>query len=224
VRQAIAFFVELNRPRADASARSLPDASEACFTIADHLACVDRRVARLANIAADTDVHETAAAFARQRLEPAWRQLRAGIAIASNSTDAPIPPALRCVSPSDFGFHNSIVAPDGRLKFFDFEYAGWDDPAKTVCDFFCQPAVPVPRQYMPSFLDAIRGSFGGDELVARASLLLPVYQTKWCCIMLNDFLPAGDRRRAFSNPQADDAARRKRQLDKAVVFHRAVFP
>ena len=25
--------------------------------------------------------------------------------------------------------------------FIDFEYAGWDDPSKLICDFFCQPAV-----------------------------------------------------------------------------------
>ena len=32
----------------------------------------------------------------------------------------------------------------------------------------------------------------------RISLLRPVYRIKWCCIMLNDFLPAGSRRRSFA--------------------------
>ena len=45
-----------------------------------------------------------------------------------------------------FGFRLSQCARNGRtgeLCFLDFEYAGWDDPAKMVADFFCQPAVPV---------------------------------------------------------------------------------
>lgn len=222
--EAIAFFVQLNRERSGARARALPDASEACFTIADHLACVDRRVARLTNIAEDSDFHASAAAFVQERLEPAWRQVRANIHDASGASNAALPEELRCITPSDFGFHNAIMTADRTLRFLDFEYAGWDDPAKTVCDFFCQPAVPVPHEHIPTFLEAIRGSFGGEDLVKRTATLLPAYQTKWCCIMLNDFLPAGDRRRAFSNPAADDTERRKRQLDKAVAFHRAVFP
>ena len=51
------------------------------------------------------------------------------------------------LSPSDFGFHNTLLASDGALKFFDFEYAGWDDPAKTAADFLRQP-----RHYIPSHL------------------------------------------------------------------------
>ena len=38
--------------------------------------------------------------------------------------------ADRCVSPSDFGFHNAIVRGSGEICFIDFEYAGWDDSAQ----------------------------------------------------------------------------------------------
>jgi hypothetical protein len=51
--------------------------------------------------------------------------------------------------------------------------------------------------------------------VARASLLLPVYRLKWCCIVLNDFLPAGGRRRQFSRSADEQEQRKVRQLDKA---------
>ena len=49
--------------------------------------------------------------------------------------DRPIDPNERSLSPSDFGFHNAIRRADGRLAFVDFEYFGWDDPAKLVADF-----------------------------------------------------------------------------------------
>src|SRR5258708_29751946 len=41
-----------------------------------------------------------------------------------------------------FGFHNALLRPSQELCFLDFEYAGHDDPAKMVGDFFSQPAIP----------------------------------------------------------------------------------
>ena len=43
-------------------------------------------------------------------------------------------PTQLCISPGDFGFHNAIFTPTG-IKFIDFEFSGWDDPAKTIIDF-----------------------------------------------------------------------------------------
>src|SRR5262249_22829926 len=120
----------------------------------------------------------------------------------------------RRVSPSDFGFHNALLGPDGTMKFIDFEYAGWDDPAKTICDFFCQPERPVPMEFWGLFHEAIARHIGDpDRLRRRVELLLPVYRLKWCCIMLNEFLPAGSQRRRFAGGD-DEADRKQRQLAK----------
>ena len=43
-----------------------------------------------------------------------------------------------CISASDFGLHNAIMTERG-IVFFDFEFAGWDDPAKAIVDFLLQP-------------------------------------------------------------------------------------
>ncbi|NBX30845.1 hypothetical protein EBR04_10470, partial [bacterium] len=48
VDEAADFFAAVNRHRENPAAARMPIASEACFSIAEHLACVDRRVARLA--------------------------------------------------------------------------------------------------------------------------------------------------------------------------------
>ena len=88
-------------------------------------------------------------------------EVEAGVAVTpvpdreAVEADQPLDPAERCLSPSDFGFHNAILANDGRLRFIDFEYAGWDDPSKLICDFFCQPAVPAPPQAFDRFATAI---------------------------------------------------------------------
>jgi len=214
VAQAAAFFVAVNRHRHEPDAAGLPLASEACFSLAEHLACVDRRVARLATIEPESDLDRQAVALVATRLLPVWNRARATVAATSLSIDAPLATADRVISPSDFGFHNCLATSAG-LTFIDFEYAGWDDPAKTVCDFFCQPAVPVPREHLERFLSAIAVlAGGGDALRGRVALLLPVYELKWCCIMLNEFLPAGIDRRSFARGDESHEARQLNQIRK----------
>jgi hypothetical protein len=205
VSQAIDFFRAIQNP---AEFADFQDASEACFSLSQHLATADRRVARLAGIASE---FADAIRFVREELTPEWERIRAAIP----PSDTPLSPENRCISPSDFGFHNALLEADGKLRFLDFEYAGWDDPAKLVCDFFHQPAVPVPRQYLNPWLHAV------SELIPdaaafrqRVAWLMPVYRVKWCCIMLNEFLPVSGNRRAFAKG-GDADVRRREQLDKA---------
>ena len=125
----------------------------------------------------------------------------------------------RCISPSDFGFHNVLLKNDGALCFIDFEYAGWDDPAKLIGDFFCQPAVPVPPVYFDEFAAMVVSySVRPEALRERAYLLLPAFQIKWCCIMLNEFLPAAAQRRQFADPTSSLDQRQRKQLDKTEQF------
>ncbi len=222
VEEAARFLEALNAPAARELARELPDASEACFSLVEHFAMLERRLERLAVIEPNMEVHRAALGFVA-RLRATWPALRERLArasaVAGISAVEPLDPGMRCLSPSDFGFHNALVRPSGELCFLDFEYAGWDDPAKTVGDFFSQPAIPVPMRFFDRFLAAAT-SFAPrpEELAARARLLLPLFQLKWCCIMLNDFLPVSRERRRFSNPRLEEAGSKRRQLDKAEQF------
>jgi len=219
VDQALAFFRGLNRSSKEPDAARLPRASESCLSLNDHFHTVSRRVERLQNIAGEADVDRAAAVFAAD-LAAAWERIQAKArATAASSclpTEPPLPAGERCLSPSDFGFHNAIRAADGLLRFIDFEYAGWDDPAKLICDFFCQPAVPAPIEWFDGFAGSVANAFPSSGIhVARASLLLPVYRVKWVCIMLNEFLPVGGRRRGFSGTPEELDARKTTQLAKA---------
>lgn len=215
VAEAASFFRAINEHRRDPGATDMPEASEACFSVADHVACVDRRVVRLAGIDAASPLGREATDMVTRRIVPAWKRVRESVsAAAGTAADEPLAEGDRCLSPSDFGFHNAILATDGRLRFLDFEYAGHDDPAKMACDFFCQPAVPVPREHLPVFVAAIAGLWESPSAFRRrVELLLPVYELKWCCIMLNEFLPA-DGRRTFAGVGGDRDARRAAQLSK----------
>ncbi len=225
VREAADLVIALNTARREAGPGRMPPASEACFSVAAHLACVDRRVARLQGIRPQDDLDVEATHFVRDELEPAWRQARGaivGAAGADGALDVELPSEARVISPSDFGFHNALRAADGRLRFLDFEYAGWDDAAKLVCDFFCQPQVPVDWRHWPLFAGLLeRGVSGLDGLEARARRLFPAYQIKWCCIILNEFLRGDRERREFAHGAGVVDARKRAQLDKAIVRLRA---
>ena len=219
VDQARDFFSRLNDAGTRMLGASLPDASEACFSIQEQLSLVDARIAHLAGMPVTSRLEEQALSFIN-RLKRVWAMLReqvlAGCGRHGIDPLAHLVRGERCISPSDFGFHNAIVTHGGALVFVDFEYAGWDDPAKTVGDFFCQPEIPVQARYLEQFLaSALACCPGGESLAHRARLLLPVFQVKWCCIVLNDFLPASFKRRRFADPSLHSAERKRLQLEKA---------
>ncbi len=215
VGQALAFIAELNQARVTPAAAQLPLASEACFSVAEHLACVERRIARLVEIAAVSPLEREAAAFVAEDLKPVWQKIRSAID-AKILAGPPLSPAQRCLSPSDFGFHNALLAEDGRLRFFDFEYAGWDDPAKLACDFFCQPQVPVPFTLREEFLSRLAQTLKLDSTFSdRVRRLQPAYSVKWCCIMLNEFVSGDQTRRAFAVGKESVETRKVDQLQKA---------
>ena len=74
------------------------------------------------------------AALARRRVEAALREAAASIPRCRAGART-----QRALSPSDFGLHNAMRGEDGRLRFIDFEYFGWDDPVKLVSDTALHP-------------------------------------------------------------------------------------
>jgi hypothetical protein len=222
---AIAFFRDLNAASVRATAR-VPVASEACFSIADHIAVIDRRIHRLLKMDPQSDV-DTAALELSRRLGVLWQQIAQAIRAGAGAAGLDVDHASeqRCVSPSDFGFHNALATADGRIRFLDFEYAGWDDPAKTAGDFFAQLAVPVPPEHYEHFVHRCMAVLPDPPNgVRRAMLLRPAYQIKWCCIALNVFLPVHLSRRRFADPGLDEAALKWAQIHKAELLLESISP
>ena len=89
------------------------------------------------------------------------------------------------ISPSDFGFHNMLQS-GGSLKFLDFEYAGTDNVLKLLCDFYCQPRIPIARAQFKEFVNIVNENLVHvDGLYNSAMRLLPLFRLKWACIILN---------------------------------------
>jgi hypothetical protein len=222
VGQAVDFIVRLNAQRRASSSKKLGNASEACFRVDSHLGCVGRRVQRLAVSQATAPVHREASRFVNAQLLPAWRRIEAECG-RSVPGDSKLGSLDRCISPSDFGFHNALVSDKGELTFLDFEYAGWDDPAKLVCDFFCQVELPVPRRHWAEVVDALAShTQHAEDFRRRCLALFPVYQVKWACIVLNYFLPEHAPRREFSSLESPSDDRLREQLAKAEEIVRRI--
>lgn len=214
---AIGLVRSLANGRTNPLADRLPPASEACFRLEEHIAIVDRRLARLEHVIPQDDIAATAHRWVQKQLLPCWVSIRDQIraqSVMRGDREWVLEPGQRLISPSDFGFHNAVERPNGELTFVDFEYAGWDDPAKLVGDFFAQPDVPVHVAWYPVFRDAVCDlTDDPDRARWRCELLLKLHRLKWCGIVLNEFLPVDSARRAFARGSADDP--RPAQLAKA---------
>jgi len=225
IQKALEFIGALQRNRHEPEALLLPLASEACMSIQEHIAVVDQRLGQLQKIRQRDPVDDEGREFIARRLKPAWhrvrRDARQKAKIEGKDIDRTLKPDECCLSPSDFGFHNALLENDGTLRFIDFEYAGWDDPAKLICDFFCQPAIPVPLDYFDEVAGSVARSHADRRTVTeRAGLLLPVYRLKWCCILLNEFMSVGANRRDFAET-GRRADRKARQLEKVRAYYSA---
>ncbi|GJL53181.1 MAG: hypothetical protein NPIRA02_03130 [Nitrospirales bacterium] len=221
LKQVIKFVQMINRQKHRKRALSLPAASESCFSIAEHVYCIEKRVKRLESVQTSTPFERRVWEFIRSTLFPCWENEKQKVlsSITSAAYGKILSMSERCLSPSDLGFHNALLGVNATLRFIDFEYAGWDDPAKLVCDFFCQPEVPVSVKWFDVFVQHVTSELPESEQhQKRAKMLFPLYQIKWACILLNEFLPIGAKRRVFAGGMLKDEKVKRGQFQKAKQF------
>ncbi len=87
-------------------------------------------------------------------------------------------------SQSDIGIHNVLIK-DSKIFTFDYEYAGLDDPAKTICDLLIHPDNLVKDDLLMSNLNFINSLNSFKNCLTRVLIILPIYRYKWFLIILN---------------------------------------
>jgi hypothetical protein len=205
IRQAAQFIKTINLCRDKPVALALPLAADACLSWQAHMELTASRIDRLLAVQPNMPLEMEAVNFVRQHLLPLWLRLKASLLqeLGSLQMEFLLPEEERIISTSDFGFHN-VLENNGELFFLDFEYAGWDDPAKLICDFICQPELPVTQSQGQQFRDELLSALpNSDELKHRVKLLLPVHRLKWCCILLNEFRLEDRNRRLHAGVRSD---------------------
>lgn len=218
ISQAARFINDINQLRTLPEVHAIPVAADACFSLREHLTLAERCVGRLKNQNPESELEGEVCAFVKKQLQPFLLRLKAGLFQGTQTLqlDAPLLWEERILSPSDFGFHNMLECKD-NLFFVDFEYAGWDDPAKLICDFMCQPDIPVSVVQGQKFMEEVLVDLSQQSRIRqRVECLLPVHRLKWCCVLLNEFRAEGRMRRLHAGMKLDGLLRE--QLSKAIKY------
>ena len=219
IASAVYILVKIASLSSKVKYKDLPEASESCFSVKRYVENIDWRIKRLKKEASIIDrtkfkhFLENEISFFREEV---LKYIRKGITEYGLNYEGEIPREKRFLSPSDVGFHNILLDKNGGLYFIDFEYFGWDDPAKTVCDFLLEPAVPFPDKYRRCFIKSFKGGINTDiNFKRRLTLIYPLLGLKWSLIMLNDFLPGFLRKEQKSSEQFN--VHLKNQLEKSKI-------
>ncbi len=228
IEQCVKFVKSINKLRSSEEAKKLSNASESCFSLQEHLKVVEKRVTRLETIEEDCFVDSSAKEFVNNNLFPLWKKVKNKFILSCDeeepNIDALISENDRILSPSDFGFHNALCVQanlaatnQSVIKFIDFEYAGWDDPSKLICDFFNQVEIPISFDFFSYFSEEIFSLTDNPKYHRkRTELLMPLYKIKWICIILNNFLPQNRDRQKFLG--TDISIHKENQLKKAKIL------
>ncbi|MDO8875004.1 MAG: aminoglycoside phosphotransferase family protein [Pseudolabrys sp.] len=181
---AAEFIAQVFALSAHPDAAALPLASEACLSAAT---IVEQIESRLAQFSPESEV----SGWMDSAFLPLLARTRQSVA-AELAGPTLLAPGQRRLIPADFGFHNAIRQPDGRLRYIDFDYFGWDDPVKLAADIYLHPAMNLTPADVATFFRAMRRALpDDDDFPARLNRHLPLYAVRWALIVLNVF--RGDR-------------------------------
>jgi hypothetical protein len=216
IEQAAEFLLYLHRLKISPNAMKLPKAADSCESIKGHINLVNQRIKSLKQIEKNhktSDQFKEFSLFLKSKLVPAFENIKNEItAIYHEEINIT---QLTTISPSDFGFNNSLEYQN-KLSFIDFEYAGWDSAAKLVCDFICQPEIPISISQSNLFIIKMSEIYKTPNFMNEIKSLLPLHRLKWCCILLNVFKEADMQRRAHSGVVTDNL--QSMQLNKAKLY------
>jgi len=163
----------------------MPPASEACVS---GQVIIDQLEKRMDALMPHTHENPALMAFLSNRFMPAFTRRLRDAKKAYPDFTAPLPHATQTLIAADFGFHNIMRAPDGRLHFIDFEYFGWDDPVKLMCDFLLHPATPLTEAMRANFTNHALAIYG-EGIAPRFASYYPLFGLRWALILLNEFIP-----------------------------------
>jgi len=198
---AVDFFRRLNTCTESAKNLIQQRAAEGFIRITEHLSNVDNRLAGM-SISHVADELQSQARILLERVRVEYTNVEAQVLslIYKGELVDELDRSCLCVSPGDFGFHNSILATNG-IVFIDFEFSGWDDPSKTLADFILQPHIPVAAKKSP----LIRGLRPEQclNIETRFYALTTILRIKWMCIIMSVLDVKRLDRIARTNPYID---------------------
>ena len=165
-------------------------ATEACLSIDNHIKTAERRISMLSKFSKNHGVYKKASFFVSNTLSKKLNEIKENIfkSLTKRETAKKLNKRDLILSPSDFGFHN-VIKKNKKLFFFDFEYAGMDDPVKLISDFICQPDYQLSKNQSSFFYKSILKIFPKKHKIEkRLKAVIYIHRIKWCCVILSEVL------------------------------------
>jgi thiamine kinase-like enzyme len=216
---AVKFLGKLEKLKSTKHSIKIPNASEAFFTVKDIIENIKFRKAKLETVKPDDQISLELQSFLENDFNPVFVDLVNWIKNKLIEEGLPFDNEIgfedKTLSPSDFGFHNAIKKDTEQIVFLDFEYFGWDDPAKMVSDFLLHPnpLMQIDNHLKKHFIKLIIKEFENyPKLMQRVKILHPLFGLKWCLIILNEFVPEFLSRREFAD--GENLSRELRQIEQ----------
>lgn len=199
--EVLAFISRLKKYSRLESARALMPAADNALDGQTLVSQVERRLLCLGQI---DDVRLKR--FLTQELLPVMQS------VLQNLPTWQVPLEKAILSPSDFGFHNSLRC-DGRLVFIDFEYFGWEDPAAMLAHLLWHPGMVLSDSQKSYLIEHVMALFDEDVTFGvRYTRLFPLIGLIWTLILLNEFIPSHWQRRVGAGTVVQDQWQEKMAL------------
>ena len=186
LKAALSFLSILHQNSKAEQFKNFPMASDACPKGSDIEIQIKRRLLQFDELSTKySDLEQ----FLKNDFKPLFKEIISWSKASwpsSSSYIVPIEKNELILSPSDFGFHNSLRSQNENLTFHDFEYFGWDDPVKLISDFSHNAAMNLTKEIEQLWFLEVSEIYG-KHLLGRLSAAWPMYGLNWCLIILNEF-------------------------------------
>lgn len=209
--QVLSFIADLRRVGPELRRWRLKPASDSRSCLGDYPDTIERRWRKIMEGCREASWGKAVTGFLEKEALPikelVRRRFEEAVRREKFDLDRRFSPEEQFFSPSDFGFHNVLADKKGRLVFLDFEYSGWDDPAKLVADFFHHAGQRVAWKYKWFLLDRVARQREDDPgFLRRWNAVIDLIGFEWILIALNVAAPNEMRRKQFANPGMDPVA------------------
>jgi len=218
--EALSFTKFLWRNSQSLESSFFPLASEACLSAEQLFSQIGNRCEKLQE---NSNCFENLGVFLESVFKPTWvatRKWAESLWPFTNLKRTLLQKELT-LSPSDFGFHNTLVRANGSLCFLDLEYFGFDDPVKLITDFIWHPAMSMNSFQKKNWvLESIKIFEKTPKIEARFLGAWPVIGLRWALILLNEFLKEGWEKRVHARQELAELRKEKlkKQLTKAELI------
>lgn len=194
-----------------------PPAVLACFSISDYVKNVNFRLGRfLKHLDKPHPIIDKE--FNRADLKKTFANLEAKALVGLNESEInrKVSDKQKRLCPIDFGPHNMLVDNNGNEYFIDFEYFGYDDPARIIADFQMHDrSFGIDKNLKDLFKsDYLEKTNATDEFKRHLSYVENITSVEWLTIYLWSITPEKIEHREFSDKNFEEKTYITKQIDK----------